>query len=394
MSQKIQAMGDSNTAGQTAVYSVAMCKKTRPNDVIKFAERMLGLLDRGSFVATYKYAVLLGLMDLCLEGTAQSGSAPSMITTRQLAEKVVEIYWSHTLPYKGETVLRQNTGGQAKILSDIAAFKDRLGIKECSLHQGRRELPGFFNKLVRDVEWILISMPLPRVQTVGKQEQRLLYRINWDISIDKNKTAVTQYQKSGGGPFDNRILFLPGVSDNLVMLSGLLRPLIHREWVSMVAHINNLEQSQLESFLFDRDRTALGRVKNPLRELQDNRCFYCKGKLSNKVEVDHFIPWSRYPDNGIENLVAADHKCNNNKRDFLASADHVSFWAERNRPETVTADSLSDIAQVQNWESHAVQTMGVARGIYLRLAPDVLLWESPGAFVCANINSLTSALTS
>ena len=39
-----------------------MTKRTQPVDAIKLAERMLGLLDRGSFVATYKYAVLLGLM--------------------------------------------------------------------------------------------------------------------------------------------------------------------------------------------------------------------------------------------------------------------------------------------------------------------------------------------
>ena len=37
-------------------------------DTIAFAERVLTLLDDGSFTATYKYAVLLGLTDLCLEG--------------------------------------------------------------------------------------------------------------------------------------------------------------------------------------------------------------------------------------------------------------------------------------------------------------------------------------
>jgi hypothetical protein len=25
---------------------------------------------------------------------------------------------------------------------------------------------------------------------------------------------------------------------------------------------------------------------------------------------DHFIPWSRHPDNGIENLVVTDRRCN------------------------------------------------------------------------------------
>jgi len=35
--------------------------------LIRFAEKVLALLDQGTFTATYKYAVLLGLMDLCME---------------------------------------------------------------------------------------------------------------------------------------------------------------------------------------------------------------------------------------------------------------------------------------------------------------------------------------
>ena len=53
-------------------------------DAIKLAERMLALLDRGSFFATYKYAVLLGLMDLCMEHTSKSGAPCDFVTTREL----------------------------------------------------------------------------------------------------------------------------------------------------------------------------------------------------------------------------------------------------------------------------------------------------------------------
>jgi HNH endonuclease len=42
--------------------------------------------------------------------------------------------------------------------------------------------------------------------------------------------------------------------------------------------------------------------------------------------VDHFLPWARYPENGIENLVVTDPRCNNDKRDFLAAAEHVERW--------------------------------------------------------------------
>jgi hypothetical protein len=35
--------------------------------LIRFAEKVLALLDQGTFTATYKYAVLLGLMDQSME---------------------------------------------------------------------------------------------------------------------------------------------------------------------------------------------------------------------------------------------------------------------------------------------------------------------------------------
>jgi hypothetical protein len=58
---------------------------------IRFAEKALELLEEGRYTATYKYAVLLALLDVRLERTQASGAPPDMVTTRQLAEKIVEI---------------------------------------------------------------------------------------------------------------------------------------------------------------------------------------------------------------------------------------------------------------------------------------------------------------
>ncbi|TMA49195.1 MAG: hypothetical protein E6J81_03800 [Deltaproteobacteria bacterium] len=64
----------------------------RPPPPLALAERILELLDQGRFTATYKYAVLLALLDLCLENAASDGAAPDLLTTRQLAVKIVELY--------------------------------------------------------------------------------------------------------------------------------------------------------------------------------------------------------------------------------------------------------------------------------------------------------------
>ena len=95
-------------------------------------------------------------------------------------------------------------------------------------------------------------------------------------------------------------------------------------------------------------RISTDAVRQPLRELQNNRCFYCEKAIREAAEVDHFIPWARHPDNGIENLVVADQRCNHDKRDFLAAGDHVPRWkVERFERNT---SGLAQIAERASWD--------------------------------------------
>ena len=64
--------------------------------------------------------------------------------------------------------------------------------------------------------------------------------------------------------------------------------------------------------------------------MQDGTCFYCGGLLKTSAEVDHFIPWSRYPQDTAHNFVLAHRGCNNDKRDLLAGSRHLEHWVHRN----------------------------------------------------------------
>lgn len=356
---------------------------------IALAEKILALLDEGSFTATYKYAVLLALIDLCLENTSREGVAPEMLVTRQLAEKVVEIYWPHCVPYYTSDrarVLRQNAGragAQARIVSDIIAFRETAAPDASSqLLRARREAPVGYERLVRDVEWTLIHMPLPRLQQFARGYDPFLYMIDWDRH--QPRTPVSAYQRGEPSDFDNRVHLLPGVGEHLVMLNGVLRPIIHREWTRQVARINDLEEARLEEFLFGTGRVPLDAVRPGLLEIHGHRCFYCGGRIAGSrrkaPEVDHFIPWARYPNNAIENLVIAHERCNAQKRDFLAASDHVERWRARLATGAAPSDLETLAAEVQ-WETAPARSLGVARGIYLNLPPDVPLWLSRDEFV-------------
>jgi hypothetical protein len=72
------------------------------------------------------------------------------------------------------------------------------------LPRARRAAPKNFERLVRAVEWKLIEMPLPRLQTSGAGEDRFIYDIAWDSRVAVRE--VREYQTGAIGAFDNRIL--------------------------------------------------------------------------------------------------------------------------------------------------------------------------------------------
>jgi hypothetical protein len=353
-------------------------------EAIAFAEKVLTLLRQGSFTATYKYAVLIALMDLSLEGYTQHGSPPDSVTTSQLAEAVTRLYWPQVVPFNAAdgTVLRQNSRGQAEIVRLIAAARAQLASGgNVPLARVRVREPIEYQRLVRNVEWKLVEMPLPRLQRFGADEDRFIYEIGWDGDI-------TRRQFNDPRLFQNQILLRPRVAGHLVRLDGLLRPLLHRAWAMRVSAINELPETRLEDHLFGVDRLALRPVLPGLAELQQRRCFYCDRALRSP-QVDHFLPWARVSLDAIENLVVADEQCNGRKTDYLAATSHVERWRQR-----LDTDqrALNQIAAEATWETSPARTLGVARALYLPLPAKARLWSQADGLVPANPSRLLEIL--
>ena len=147
-----------------------------------FCQRLLSLFDEGRFTATYKYAVLIGLLDVLAERVDRQGRAPDVVHTRDLAEAVLELYWPHTrrFPYAAK-VLVQNRGGQAEILTAIAQFRGTtVGDATAPLSVARAKAADGYRQLVRRVEFKLIEMPLGKLQVLGNLHRPFIYDLGWD----------------------------------------------------------------------------------------------------------------------------------------------------------------------------------------------------------------------
>jgi hypothetical protein len=354
----------------------------------QFAQRLLQLLDEGRFVATYKFAVLLGLIEVLAENVDPDGRAPASISTRTLARKVVEVYWPHTRVYPkldGSSVaLRQNQAGQAKILALIDDFRaGTVGDAGGLLSQARSAAPEAFENLVRAVEFKLIEMPLGRLQLIGNDYDPFIYAISWEKP--PTQSAVSR------GDFAGQLNLVAGVGDHLLRGAPLFRPLIERTWALTVARWNDLPDGQLQTFLFGATRAALARVTAGLRELAGDRCMYCRAAVRGSAQIDHFIPWSRHFDDGIENLVYAHARCNNQKSAYLAAEDHVDRWIQRLR-DPGCSSQLAKLAAEKHWESDPSKTLAIARSTYLILPPTYKLWVSGTQFAQIDPQRITHLL--
>jgi hypothetical protein len=242
-----------------------------------FLERMLLLLSQGSFTTTYKYALLLALIDVNVEGAGQGGPVTS-VTTRQLAERVIVLYWPHTRPYarrrarlrrlsatplgaltphlkasragrpaknsgakhigSGHALLQSSTShhgarSQAEIVSLIAKTRAALHTVDPKHdrrpHLAQRADPAGYERLVRDVEWVLAAKPIPRLQVIGGLHEPFLYRLDWTVDqspgrpIEPGLPNLTR-RALRDGALSNALQLLPGVHERLVSLSAVLRP--------------------------------------------------------------------------------------------------------------------------------------------------------------------------
>ncbi len=285
-----------------------------PEEQVQFLRDIQRLLAEGQFVASYKFALLLALADLCVLQGNDSGS-PLELTIHDIAEKFVELYWPQCRPFEmgGLTtgvILQQNTGKQAAIISGITQAQRTFG---GSLYRFRCAASDHWHALVCDVRRVVSVMPLWKLQTVGSERLEFLY------------------ENVGHGA---SITLKPGVAYCFRAFYGLIRDLIQGAWVRFVQKLNVNQLGSLTdlgSFLFGRERRLLESYRAVLLDVQSGRCFYCHKDLQRRMDVDHFIPWSRYPTDLGHNLVLSHPSCNNAKSDHLAAEEHLAAWIERNR---------------------------------------------------------------
>ena len=133
---------------------------------LDFLQHVQRIFDEGEFVATYKFALLIALVELAIERGDDTG-APLDLDLHSIAGQFIEQYWPHAAPYGAAdgapALLIQNHGRQAAIVARVAQARGRFG----SLARARsdRSWRGFVGSIARIVK----EMPLWKLQTLRRR---------------------------------------------------------------------------------------------------------------------------------------------------------------------------------------------------------------------------------
>jgi 5-methylcytosine-specific restriction endonuclease McrA len=290
---------------------------------LAFLQDIQRLLDEGQFVASYKFALLLTIAELCIE-REPAADETLLLSLRDLSERMIELYWPQVAPFRRGEVLHQNQGRPAAILTNIASARQRAP----SLAAARRS-PAW-EPLVNRVSKHVKLMPLWRLQMIGGSISTFLFE------------HELVYEAVG-----ESIRLKPGVAHSFRALNAVVIALVQMAWIRYLHRVPMNHDiigadADLASFLFGSERNALIALREPLRELQRARCFYCDAGLAGGGDIDHFVPWSRYPRDLGHNLVLVHARCNAAKSDMLADVPHLAAWSRRNARER---EALSHIFQ-------------------------------------------------
>lgn len=88
------------------------------------------------------------------------------------------------------------------------------------------------------------------------------------------------------------------------------------------------EAADLQEFLFGSERQNLAGFRDALIEVHGPTCFYRQTRLAKDFDVDHFVPWSRYPVDLGHNFVLASQEANRRKKDRLPGRRFLERWLE------------------------------------------------------------------
>jgi 5-methylcytosine-specific restriction endonuclease McrA len=335
-------------------------------DSLLLGQRVVAILETGLRTATYKLATLMALIDHCIENVPASRDDVLEVSIPALAHRVLEIYWLQVRPFEGQ-VLSQMTGGPKGVIPNAARrlrAAAHVADSRVPLDVAVSRVPHAYETALDEVSVCLAGEPLRRLQRFGgaAESDPFLYD---DAILQKPSSSAKRVRGYS-------IELKPGVAHGLARLAGLLKPALEIMWVDDVRRMNKFlhaDVPDVAGHLFGRERAALEKVREPLKEAFGPHCFYRSTHLPTGNPIDHVLPWSLVGIDGLANLVLACTRCNGDKSNALPALPIIDQVLDRDR------GVLEQIAADIGWPTQRDRVVAAAVGVYRMQPAGVPTWS-------------------
>ena len=257
--------------------------------------------------STYKFALLKSILDNLLNN--MPGENGQLIFYSDLFAKFAESFWNLVVKYH--------------------------------LHQQKPTAEGKTSKIEQIFGEAVKTNPVLENLEFASIEENTKSKLIQKVQAECKKYVLGALYGDFGGKlygFDqngNFITLSQGVYGFLLKYKIEIEKLNYYAWAKFLEKINEENVlfhllSKLELSL--PERTPLEIYRNILfSEFEECNCFYCGKKLSGKIHVDHFIPWSFVKEDKLWNFVLSCPECNIKKSNILPPQNTIAWILERNR---------------------------------------------------------------
>ncbi len=257
--------------------------------------------------STYKFALLKSILDNLLNNTPNENG--QLIFYSDLFAKFAESFWNLVVKYH--------------------------------LHQQKPTAEGKTSKIEQIFGEAVKTNPVLENLEFASIEENTKLKLTQKVQAECKKYVLGALYGDFGGKlygFDqngNFITLSQNAYEFLLKYKIELEKLNYYVWAKFLEKINEENVlfhllSKLELSL--PERTPLEIYRNILfSEFEECNCFYCGKKLSGKIHVDHFIPWSFVKEDKLWNFVLSCPECNIKKSNILPPQNTIVRILERNR---------------------------------------------------------------
>lgn len=313
-------------------------------------ERVLSL---GQMSSTYKLAVLRALVDFVIEHPAREAqNGFHFIPIMELARRVLTYYWGPSLygiaqgPSSNPPIIPRVVNDLATsdlVIPGVIGRPAEGGLAAGEWILNAPKLPRQVVANLIKVRHTLLTQPLQYIHNIdGEKEQLFSLWVEERISPgapyeDHRKAALSGGRKLHGATNwlelirrePCQIVLSSRSYEEIAELRYWLRDAIIIRWMRQCERFSGKGVSvpvhAFELFPLERDNDRVVQLKQLYLDLGKKNCLYSGEALGRTFDLDHLLPWSRFPVNLFWNLVPATSKANRGKG---GKFDRIPRWTK------------------------------------------------------------------